>query len=200
LLHEQIVVSEEDQQPPHAFNDHVVDYMEGYFSSYFHPMLNYQLENEDESDQEIVIKGHCPSPEINIDILKDFQQDKVFQNCLSSSMNDVVVQFINGLDMDEDSENAFMEISSSEQTTGIEFQESNNYATFQSEIEKVNKEVVVLFNPFKNYGFENSYTRTPDCEIVHVVSFSHLQGYYELELIPIHSFERKNDSPQENFH
>jgi hypothetical protein len=91
-LHEQIVVSEEDQQPSHAFNDHVVDYMEGYFSSDLQPVLNYQLENEDEVDQEIVIKGHFPSPELNEDIQQDFQQDKVFQSCLSSPMNDVVVQ------------------------------------------------------------------------------------------------------------
>jgi hypothetical protein len=33
VLHEQIVISEEGQQPSHAFNDRFVDYMEGYFSS-----------------------------------------------------------------------------------------------------------------------------------------------------------------------
>jgi hypothetical protein len=33
VLHEKIVISEEDQQPSHTFNDPVVDYMEGYFSS-----------------------------------------------------------------------------------------------------------------------------------------------------------------------
>ena len=33
VLHEKTVISEEDQQPSHAFNDRVVDYMEGYFSS-----------------------------------------------------------------------------------------------------------------------------------------------------------------------
>jgi hypothetical protein len=147
-LHEKIVVSEEDQQPSHALNDHVVDYMEGYFSSDLQPVLNYQLENEDEVDQEIVIKGHFPSPELNVDIQQDFQQDKVFQSCLSSPMNDVVVQFLSGLDRDEDSETAYMETSSSEQTNDIEFQESNKtvYATFQSEIEKDNKEAVVLFD------------------------------------------------------
>jgi hypothetical protein len=71
-LHEQIVVSEEYQQPSHAFNDHVANYMEGYVSSDLYPVLNYQLENQDEADQEIVIKGHFPSLELNIDILKDF--------------------------------------------------------------------------------------------------------------------------------
>jgi hypothetical protein len=40
--------------------------------------------------------------------------------------------------------------------------------------------------------------RTPECEIVHAVSFPHLQGDYELELVPIHSFERQNDNPQTN--
>jgi hypothetical protein len=30
ILHEQIVINEENQQPSHAFNDRVVDYMEGY--------------------------------------------------------------------------------------------------------------------------------------------------------------------------
>jgi hypothetical protein len=41
--------------------------------------------------------------------------------------------------------------------------------------------------------------RTLDCEIVHDVSLSHLQEDYEQELIPIHSFESQNDSPQANF-
>jgi hypothetical protein len=67
-LHEQIVVSEEDQKPSHAFNDHVVDYMEGYFSSGLQPVLNCQLENEEEVDQEIVDKGQFPSPELNENI------------------------------------------------------------------------------------------------------------------------------------
>jgi len=30
-LHGKIVINEEDQQPSYALNDHVVDYMEGYF-------------------------------------------------------------------------------------------------------------------------------------------------------------------------
>jgi hypothetical protein len=46
VLHEQIVIGEEDQQPSHAFNVHVVDYMEGYFSSNLQPVLNYQLGNK----------------------------------------------------------------------------------------------------------------------------------------------------------
>jgi hypothetical protein len=102
-LHGKIVISEEDQQLSYTLNDCVVDYMEGYFGSELQPVLNYQLENKDEDDQEIVIKSHFPSPEFNIDILQDFQQDKVFQSCLSSSMNDVVVQFLSDLDRDKDS-------------------------------------------------------------------------------------------------
>jgi hypothetical protein len=60
----------------------------------------------------------------------------VFQSCLSSLANDVVVQILSGLDMDEGSKTASMETSSSEQTNDIEFQESNKtvYATFKSEI------------------------------------------------------------------
>jgi hypothetical protein len=53
-------------------------------------------------------------------------------------MNDVIVEFLSGLNMDEDFETASIEISSSIQTTAMEFQESNKtgYATFQSEIQK----------------------------------------------------------------
>jgi hypothetical protein len=91
---------------------------------------------EDEADQEIVAKIHFPSPEPDEDIQQDFQQDKVFQSCLSSPVNYVVVQILSGLDMDEDFETASMESSSSEQTTDIEFHESNKtmFSTFQSKI------------------------------------------------------------------
>jgi hypothetical protein len=40
VLHEKIVISEEDQQPSHTFNDLVVDYMESCFSSYLQPLIN----------------------------------------------------------------------------------------------------------------------------------------------------------------
>jgi hypothetical protein len=40
---------------------------------------------------------------------------------------------------------------------------------------------------------------TLDCEIVHDISFSHLQEDYEQEFISIQSFESQNDSPQANF-
>jgi hypothetical protein len=45
-LHDKIVINEEDQQPSHTFNDLVVDYMEGYFSSYLHPVIKYHLGNK----------------------------------------------------------------------------------------------------------------------------------------------------------
>ena len=46
VLHEKNVISEEHQQPSHTFNDHVVDYMEGYFNSYLQPVITYQLGNK----------------------------------------------------------------------------------------------------------------------------------------------------------
>jgi hypothetical protein len=49
---------------------------------------------EDEVDQEIVAKSHFLSPELDEDIQQDFQQDKVFQSCLSFPMNNVVVQIL----------------------------------------------------------------------------------------------------------
>jgi hypothetical protein len=136
---------------------------------------------EDEADQEIVAKSHFPSPELDENIQQDFQQDKVFQSCLSSPVNDVVVQIISGLNMDEGSKTASMETSSSEQTNYIEFQESNKtvYATFQSEIQKDNEEAMTLFDSFENHGFENASMGNIECEIVHAINFSHLQEDYE---------------------
>jgi hypothetical protein len=120
----------------------------------------------------------------------------VFQSCLFSPENDVVVQFLSGIDMNEDFGTYSVETPSSEKTNDIEFQESNktSYAIFQSEIQKDNEKVVVLFD-----YFENASMGTLECEIVHDVSFSHLQEDYEQELISIHSFESQNDS-KTNFH
>jgi hypothetical protein len=116
-------------------------------------------------------------------------------------MNDMVVQILSGLDMDEDSEIASMETSSNEQTNHIELQGRNKttYAIFQSEIQKDNEEAVLLFDSFENHGFESAPMGTLDCEIVHDVNFSHLQGDYEKELISNHSFKSQNESPQTNF-
>jgi hypothetical protein len=200
-LHGKIVISKEDQQPSYALNDHVADYMEGYFNSDLQPVLNYQLENEDEVDQEIIVGGYFPSPELNKDLQQNFQQDKVFQSCLSSPMNEVIVKFLSGLDMDEDLETAFIEISNSERKTDIEFQERNKtvYVTFQSEIQEDDEEAVVLFDLFENHGFENASMGTLERETVHVVSFPHLQEYYEQELTPLHSLVSQSNSPRENF-
>jgi hypothetical protein len=199
-LHGKIVVGKADRQPSHALNDHVTGCIRGYFSSYLQHVLSYQLENEDEVDQEILIKSHFPSPKLNKKLQQDFQQDKVFQSCLSSSENDVVFQFLSGLDEDEDSGTTYMETASSEQTNDIEFQESNKtvYATFQSMM-KDNKEVVVLFDSFENHDFKDASMRTLECEIVHDVSFSHFQRDYEYELTSIHSFKGQSGNPQANF-
>jgi hypothetical protein len=53
------------------------------------------------------------------------------------------------------------------------------YATFHSKIHIDNEEAAVLFDCFENHGFENASMGILDCEIVHVVSFYHLQKYYE---------------------
>jgi hypothetical protein len=59
--------------------------------------------------------------------------------------------------------------------------------------------VVVLFDSFKNHGFENESMGTLDCEIVHDVHFSQLQEDYEHKLISFHSLESQNDNTQANF-
>ena len=64
---------------------------------------------------------------------------------------------------------------------------------------KYNEEAVVLFDSFENHGFENASMVTLDYEIAHFVIFLHLQEDYEHEIISIHSFESRNDSPQANF-
>jgi hypothetical protein len=141
------------------------------------------------------------SPEIDEEIRQDFQQDKLFQSCLSSPMNDVIVEFLRGVNKDEDFETTSIEISSSIQTTAMEFQESNKigYATFQSEIQKGNEKTVVPLDPSANHDFKNASINILDFEIVHNIIFSHLKENCDRELISIHSFERQNDSPQMNF-
>jgi hypothetical protein len=59
LLHEKIVISEEDRQPSHTFNDPVVDYMECYFSSDLQPMINYQLGNKYNGQSISVLDMDC---------------------------------------------------------------------------------------------------------------------------------------------
>jgi len=99
---------------------------------------------------------------------QDFQWDKVFQSCLSFPMNEVIVKFRSDLDMVEDFETTFLEISNSEWKNDIEFQESNKkvYVTFQSEIQRDDEEAIVLFDLFKNHVFENTSMGTLECRIV----------------------------------
>ena len=113
--------------------------MKEYSNSKLQLVLNHQIKGE--ADQKIVVKIHFPSPETNVDVQQYFQQDKVFQSCLSSPMNDVVVQILSGLDMDKDSETTSMETSSGEQTNYIEFQERNKttYAIFNQKYKKIMK-------------------------------------------------------------
>jgi hypothetical protein len=59
VLHEQIVISEEDQQTSHTFNDPVVDYMEGYFSSDLQPVINYQLGNKYDGQSTSMLDMDC---------------------------------------------------------------------------------------------------------------------------------------------
>lgn len=70
-------------------------------------MFNYHPENKEEVALESIVQGHFLSPEINI----DFQHEKVFKSVFSSLENDVVVQFLNNIDIDEDSETASIETS-----------------------------------------------------------------------------------------
>jgi hypothetical protein len=70
-------------------------------------VLSHQLENEDEVDQEIFVKViFLPLTWIDTTI---FTARESVSRFISSLENDVVVKFLNGLDMDENFENASME-------------------------------------------------------------------------------------------
>jgi len=92
-IHEESFINQEGQQHSHTFDNHVANHMKGYFGSDVQLMLSYQTKKEEEVAQEIVVQGHFPSPETNMNIPQCFQQDKVFQGCLSYPENDMVVQF-----------------------------------------------------------------------------------------------------------
>jgi hypothetical protein len=111
VLHEKVVIIEEHQLHSHALNDH---YLEGYFNSKFQSVLNHQI--KEEVDQGIFVEGLFLSPRTNADVQQYYQQDKVFQGCLSSPENDVVILFLNNLDMDEDFEISPMETPNNEET------------------------------------------------------------------------------------
>ena len=59
VLHEKIVISEEDQQPSHTFNDPVVDYREGYFSLDLQSVINYHLGNKYDGQSISVLDMDC---------------------------------------------------------------------------------------------------------------------------------------------
>jgi hypothetical protein len=80
LLHEKIVISEEDRQPFHTFNDPLVDYMEGYFSSDLQPIINYQLGNKYVGQSISVLDMDC------------FPLGVSFQPTLSSNSEDCCFQ------------------------------------------------------------------------------------------------------------
>jgi hypothetical protein len=80
VLHEQIVINEEDQQPSHTFNDHVVDYMGGYFSSDLQAVINYQLGNKYDGQSTSVLDMDC------------FPLEVSFQPTLSSDSEDCYFQ------------------------------------------------------------------------------------------------------------
>jgi hypothetical protein len=111
VLHEKVVIIKEHQLHSHALHD---NYLEGYFNSEFKSVLNHQI--KEEVDQEIFIKGIFLSPRTNVDVQQYYQQDKVFQGCLSSPKNDVVILFLNNLDMDEDFEISHMKTLNNEET------------------------------------------------------------------------------------
>jgi hypothetical protein len=77
-------------------DNHMDDHIEDCVSSGLQSMFSYQSEKEEEVAPEIVVQGHFISPETNMGI----QHDKVFQSCLSSPENDVVVKFLNNIDTD----------------------------------------------------------------------------------------------------
>ena len=65
VLHEKIVINEENQQPSHAINDHVVDYMEVYFSSDLQPVINYHLGNKDDGQSTPMLDMDCLPPRVS---------------------------------------------------------------------------------------------------------------------------------------
>jgi hypothetical protein len=87
ILHEKIVISEEDQQTSHAFNDRFAGYMECYFSSDLQHVLNYQLGNKNDSqsmsvlDMDLFPPGVSFQPSLSFDSEDyHFQQSRqIFQ-------------------------------------------------------------------------------------------------------------------------
>jgi hypothetical protein len=110
LLKENIcsISGQESSKHERSGDDNIMNnHIKGHVSSNLQSMFSYQPEKEEEVAPESIVQGHFLSPEINI----DSRHEKVFQSIFSSLENDVVVQFLNNIDMDEDSETASMEVS-----------------------------------------------------------------------------------------
>jgi hypothetical protein len=78
FLHEQIVISEEEQQPSHTFNDPVFYYMEGYFNSYLHPMINYYLGNKDDGQSKSMLDMDCLPPGVSLQPTLSFDSEDCY--------------------------------------------------------------------------------------------------------------------------
>jgi hypothetical protein len=65
-------------------------------------VLNHHI--QEEANQRIFVESLFLSPRTNAYVQQYYQQDKVFQGRFSSSENDVVILFMNNLDMDEEFE------------------------------------------------------------------------------------------------
>jgi hypothetical protein len=170
------VISNEYQQHPHALDDHVADYLEEYSNSGLQTLINHRIKKEEETDREIVVKGYFPSSETNIDIQQYFKQNEVFQSCLSSPENDVVVQFLNGLDTDEGFENASMgtldceivrDIISSHSQEDYE-QEFISIQSFESKMEILKQISKSLIKPNQNCLMNKR---------MHIIWLSHLKAF-----------------------
>jgi hypothetical protein len=112
------------------------NHIKGHVSLDLQSMLSYQPEKEEEVAPKSIVQGHFLHPEISM----DSQREKVFQSIFSSL--DIVVKFLSNIDMDEDFEIAYMEVSSNKETNDID---EAMYAIRPSETKKDNEEAMVLF-------------------------------------------------------
>jgi len=93
------------------------------FSSF--KLLRDNHEKIEKVGKSVVVQSYFPSSKIDEDIQLGFQQNKVFQSCLCSPVNDVSVQIISGLDVYECSKTPSRETLKNEQTYDIKFQGRN---------------------------------------------------------------------------
>jgi len=84
-------------------------------------LLRDNHEQTEKACKGIDVQSHFPSSKIYNVIQLDFQQNKVFQSCLSPLMNDVVVQILSDLDVYGGFETPSMDTLINEQTDEMEF-------------------------------------------------------------------------------